>query len=411
MKLSLIEKQLLFESAKKILAEIKYPIVPVDPVQAKKAGPQTKQNSSGYDEDSTKSDEFQPDEFHRFVRQVYLAYKAFLGATENYIESLDKYFLNFLRGQWMGPSTYFKVEQAMNMPNKKAPDQASRKSLNKTTEVLNKLMNKFQDIVDSTNVKFNKSLYQYFFNFFENQMKEYRANTYDYFSYVAYISQNYLRLFDFAREVPDKEWPKNYHKYSYIAKDWVSSRYNKYYKTPFEGSGTNKGFYRTVRDMFMDEQDFRDPDPVRKNAYSDYEANYGREALPYNRSNVVGARNIFHAEENRLLNKIHDLTKRYIDSNYKDVAANEEIKQLRQQIETARKQMLSRTNDTDLQSDLDKIDKKYQGWGAWKDFKEKPSQGRDSGSSQGGGSEDSDRRQPRYGVGNYDPELEDYRKK
>lgn len=425
MKLTQIQKELLFESAKKLFLEADYPIVPYNTPQSKQAQPGSNTNTQneqpkgdtqseeweGY-EDYKRGDEFDPKDFRRCVENLFTTYKHILSATKSFITTVGTYILRYQKGELKGSSLFVAIRIALNRPTKKQPGEATKRSLNKAGHQFNELMTELRNIVASTNIPFNKKLYGFFYQFLEDLRQEHIQKTDQYFRYIAYLSYKYFRTFDFAKHIPDKTWVEKLHEISFETENWVDKKLEKYYKMMFNDVGTNKGFYRMVRDMFMKHAPYESAEPDETNEYTGVKPDHTRKQIGHTGTDYEGAEHIYYVEYNRLLNLIHELTQKFIDSNYKDMNIKNQIQEVKDKIEELQSQRQQRAPNKKLKSKLQDIEDKYKGWGSWSDFSDKGSQPKSPNFRDNNyRSKEAPKEQPRYRTGNYDPDLEDYRRR
>lgn len=426
MKLTESQKQMLFESAKRMLVEADYPIGLPNPPRAKQAGPQSNSNTTdaefdegpsqdtqeqGDDFNYSKDDEFKPSDFSDVIKTLYLSYKSILVASEKYITIVDKLLLGYNSGskelKYRWDNVYVKMEELFD-----ETFPGNQKNLNKSSHNFTTALRKLVIIINGTNIPTNKAMYIYFYNFFKNLMKEYYEETYEYFDYLKHIRENVIK--QQLKMSPENN--KKYHVYSFGAKKYLERKIKYYYKMNFEQSGTNKGFYKHVRDLFMNGADFRDSNDKEYNPY-DGQVPHGGAGLPYKGDNDTNHRRVYYAEENRLLNRIHELTQQYIASNYKDNNIKNEIDRLRQQIKDNEQEYFKKSNNTaKLKADVDNIRNYYKGDGVWNDFH--PGSGSSSRKRNNVTPNDPKRdnyrsttkhqREPGFRQGNWDHDLQDY---
>jgi len=425
MKLTQIQKELLYESAKRMLLETGFPMTkyvadaefePEGSPNARRSsqggGQESQGNYEGY-EDFKKGDEFDPVDFRKLTDSIFFAFKHTLTATNVFIKTMDRNINRYIKGDIRGDRMSILIQTAMDKPTKGNPDQPTPKSLNKSIKQFEVLMRKLEVVVESTNIPFNKKLYGYFYEHCAKLKREYDSNTNQYYRYLAFLSQNYFDNFVLAKHIPDKEWVGKYHEFSFSAKEWVEPMDKKYYKWSPHDIGTNKGFYRTVRDAFMNQgRPGDDEQSSRPNAYTGQRPDHSRAAIEHTGDDYSGAEHVFYIEYNRLLNISLDLTRKFAASNYKDMNVKAQIDEIREKIDTLKRQKQMRAPDDREFQKYQDIENKYQGWGAWNDFNEvggktKPATFKKSTHR----SKDAPKEQPRYRTGKYDPDFEDYRRK
>lgn len=417
MKLTESQKQMLFESAKRMLLEAN----PNDPNGVSDAEFENSDfdGDPHEDEEFSKNDEFDPREFSKVIRELYLSYKSILAGSYRYIKKMDTLITGYNAGSPLLKFRWDNVYVAMQT----ALDDAgpNQKSLNKAgANFKHYLTNNLVTIINGTNIPTNKNMYIYFYKYFQNLMTRYYDETSEYFDYLKVIMESKIK----HQLKLTKENNNTYHVFSHSSKNYLKTTHDYYYKMNFEASGTNKGFYKHVRDLFMKGKKVEDENHREPNPY-DGQKPTNAPRLPHKGSNQeVSAQNDsinrrkYIAAKSDVLNKIHDLTKKFVASNYKDKAIKLELDKLDKELDSIEDIYLKLVNNPDLRYKFDSINDKFNGdgMGAWSEYN--PGDGGSQRRSNRVTPKDPKRdnyrsttkhpREPGFRQGNWDHDLQDY---
>lgn len=423
---------MLFESAKRMLFEADYPIGLPKGHKSNESGSDSKpdyidaefiddadeyeknrkkfeQEFGQDDEDaeSYQSDQYTSQDFEKTVKYLYNTYKSILVASEKYIIMCDKSINKYINGEYVDRG---KVLADAMFAQLNGVFKGTQKSLNSAIHNFEKVgLRNLERIVNTTYNKYNKKLYLYFTHVFKKMVDNFNEKTKEAFMFLKYVINNYISV--------DKKISKNMlNKWGFLsteAKNFLSDKLQKFYKWSFEKSGTNKGFFQTIKDAFFAQMS-PEGSEYEFNPYDGKNPNHDLEQMSYEGpgSTTIGHMNVFYTEENRLLNKIHDLTRVYIDSNFKNEKAKQEIEELNILRQKNRDKYIEQTNNNKLKAADDKLDREYEGWGAWNKYSQRPTKTSQPKDNSRNNYRSKDQRPPRTGYrqGGYDKDLEDYRR-
>lgn len=401
MKFTDLQKSILFESAKKILAE---------------ANPYDNNEDMSWEDENPKDNEnetedfgsaYSPDELKEIVKKNFVLYKQLLTTTYWFVEAANKIIAHYINGQMTFHDVYVELDNLMNKQF-----QGKRMNLNKIAYNFEFYMKKLSQSIPKIGNAEYKYLFNEFWIFFNKALYEYKDMSDSYYRYY-----NYLKDFVIMKDLKlTKEQISKYHTLSWDLRTNIKDTKilnTAYYKTIFNTNGTNKGFFDKMRDYADNKRNNPQDRSKPKNPYDGQKPTNATQ-LDYKGSNETLSRVKFFTKENELLGKIHQLTKQYIDSNFKDKSIDQEISKLRQEIENNRKQHFSQNNDLDLKQEYDSVSRKYEGWGAWNEFNPKNPKSKTPKTiiPKGKDYRSKDRREsePGFRQRSWDPDLQDYQR-
>ena len=415
MKFTDLQKSILFESAKKILAE---------------ANPYDNNEDMSWEDENPKDNEnetedfgsaYSPDELKEIVKKNFVLYKQLLTTTYWFVEAANKIIAHYINGQMTFHDVYVELDNLMNKQF-----QGKRMNLNKIAYNFEFYMKKLSQSIPKIGNAEYKYLFNEFWIFFNKALYEYKDMSDSYYRYY-----NYLKDLVIMKDLKlTKEQISKYHTLSWDLRTNIKDTKilnTAYYKTIFNTNGTNKGFFDKMRDYADNKRNNPQDRSKPKNPY-DGQKPTNAPQLDYKGSNEMLDTLKFHSIENELLRKIQELTKKYIASNFKDKSISQEIDKIEAEMNENRKEYFandadrkkkdkkyySNNNSPELKQRFEDTDKKYQGWGAWNEFNPKNPNSKTPKTIIPKGdkyrSRDTKENEPGFRQRHWDPDLQDYQR-